>query len=95
VLGGVDSGGVCEFFCVFELFLTLICHFGLICCFSCLLLVLQFCLLLDDLLKLFLAFWSSSYASCGIEFEVQTLCFLLSMDTSRGRLRNQVASSLV
>jgi hypothetical protein len=44
------SGGV------FELFLSLLCHFGLVCCSSCLLLVLRLFLLLDDLLKLFLVF---------------------------------------
>jgi hypothetical protein len=42
-----------------------------------------------------MASWSSSYASLGFGFELQTLCFLLSMDSSRGRLRNQVVSSLI
>jgi hypothetical protein len=37
VLGGVDSGRVCAF----ELFLALLCHFGLVCRFLCLLLGLQ------------------------------------------------------
>jgi hypothetical protein len=37
-------------------FLALLCHFGLVCRFSCLLLVLRFFLLLDDLLSFFLAF---------------------------------------
>jgi hypothetical protein len=36
--------------------------------------VLQSFLLLDDLLELFFGFWSSSYASCGLGFEIQTLC---------------------
>jgi hypothetical protein len=31
-------------------------------------------LLLDDILELFFGFWSSSCASCGLEFEIQTLC---------------------
>jgi hypothetical protein len=62
---------------------------------SCLLLALQFFTLLDDLLELFFNFWSSSCASWGLEFEIQSLCFLLSMDSSRGRLRNQVVSSLI
>jgi hypothetical protein len=31
-------------------------------------------LLLDDLLELFLAFWSSSCTSRGLGFELQTLC---------------------
>jgi hypothetical protein len=44
-------------------------------CFSCLLLVLQFFLLLDDFFELFVGFLSSSCASWGLEFEIQTLCF--------------------
>jgi hypothetical protein len=43
--------------------------------FSCHLLALQFFLLLDDLLEVLFSFWSSSCASCGLEFKVQTLCF--------------------
>jgi hypothetical protein len=38
------------------------------------LLVLRVFLFLDDLLELFFNFWSSSYASCGLEFKIQTLC---------------------
>jgi hypothetical protein len=38
-------------------------------------------------------FWSSSCASRGCGFELKTLYFLLSMDSSRERLRNQVVSS--
>jgi hypothetical protein len=101
VLGGVDSGGVFEF----ELFLLILFWFlaflssslpfwlGLP--FFMPLLVLWLFLLLDDLLEVFLDFWSSSYASWGLGFELQTLCFLLSMDSSRGRFRNQVVSTLV
>jgi hypothetical protein len=37
-------------------------------------LLCQFFLLLDDLLEIFFGFWSSSCASCGLEFEIQTLC---------------------
>jgi hypothetical protein len=48
--------------------------FILLCRFSYHLLVLQFFLFLDDLLELFFAFWSSSCASCGHGFEIQTLC---------------------
>jgi hypothetical protein len=40
-------------------------------------------------------FWSSSCASWGFGFELQTLIFLLSMNSLRGRLENQVTSSLV
>jgi hypothetical protein len=77
VLGGVDSGGVCEFFCVFELFLTLICHFGLICCFLCLLLVLQFCLLLDDLLELFWLFGllAMLHVALNLKFKLCVFCY--------------------
>jgi hypothetical protein len=74
---GVDSGGVfelCEFFCAFELFLALLYHFGLVCHFLCLLLILWLFLLLDDLLKLFVGFWSSTCAPWGLRFELQTLC---------------------
>jgi hypothetical protein len=51
--------------------------------------------LLDDLLEIFFDFWSSSCASWGLGFKIQTLCFLLSMYSSSGRLRNQVVSFLV
>jgi hypothetical protein len=43
----------------------------------------------------FLDLWSSNCASWGLGLEIHTLCFLLSMDSSRGRLRNQVVSTLV
>jgi hypothetical protein len=43
----------------------------------------------------FVGFWSSSCASWGLRFEIQILCFLLSLDSLRGRLRNQVVSTLV
>jgi hypothetical protein len=39
-----------------------------------------FFLLLGDILKFFLAFWCTNCASWGIGFELQNLCFLLSMD---------------
>jgi hypothetical protein len=59
VLGGVwfrESFWVLWAFCVFELFLALLCHFDLVCRFSYLLLVLRVFLLLNDLLELFLTF---------------------------------------
>jgi hypothetical protein len=62
---------------------------------SCLVLAVAVLLPLDDLLELFVGFWSSSCASWGLGFELQTLCHLLSMDSSQGRLRNQVVSFLV
>jgi hypothetical protein len=74
----------------FELFFTLSLFFH----FSCHLLVLRLFPLLDDLEFLF-GFWSSSYASWSLGFKIQTLCFLLSMYSSRGRLRNQVVSTLI
>jgi hypothetical protein len=51
----------------FSLSFLLVCHF------SYHLLALWFFLLLDDLLELFFDFWSSSCASCGIWFKIQTL----------------------
>jgi hypothetical protein len=86
--------GSVEFF-YFELFLALLSHFDWFCRFSWFLLAFMVFLLLDDLLEFFLAFWSYSCASWGLRIELQTLCLLLSIDSSRGRLRNQVASSLV
>jgi hypothetical protein len=38
-------------------------------------LALQFFLLIDDLLELFFGWWSSSCASCGLGFKIQTLSF--------------------
>jgi hypothetical protein len=87
VLGEVCFRGSVDF----ELFLP----FLLFCRFSYLLLAFAVFLLLDDILELFVGFWSSSCALWGLGFELQTLCLLLSMDSSRGRLRNQVVSSLV
>jgi hypothetical protein len=58
--------------------------FSLVCRFSCLLMVLRLFLLLDDLFELFVGFWSSSYGSWGLEFEIQTLCFLLSIEKLSG-----------
>jgi hypothetical protein len=43
----------------------------------------------------FLGIWSSSCASWGIGFKIQTLWFLLSMDSSRGKMKNQVIDILV
>jgi hypothetical protein len=43
----------------------------------------------------FLDLWSSSCALWGLGFKIQTLCFVLSMDSSRRRLKNQVVSTLV
>jgi hypothetical protein len=34
---------------------------------------MPFFLLLDDLLEFFFGFWSSTCASCGLRFEIQTL----------------------
>jgi hypothetical protein len=56
----------CSFCFGFELFLDLLCHFDLVCRFSCLLLVLRLFLLLDDLLEHFVGLWSSSCASWGL-----------------------------
>jgi hypothetical protein len=64
--GGVCFRGSFEFELLFA--------FSLVCRFSCHLLVLRFFLLLDDLIELFFGFWSSSCASYGLGFEIQTLC---------------------
>jgi hypothetical protein len=64
-----------SFSCSFGLFLALLYHFAWFCRFSFLLLAFAVFLLLDDLLKLFLAFESSSCASWGLGFELKTLCF--------------------
>jgi hypothetical protein len=82
-------------FYVFDLFLALLYHFGLVYRFLCLLLVLRLFLLLHDLLELLIGFCSSSCSSWGIGFKIHTVCLLLSMDSSRERLRNQVVSNLV
>jgi hypothetical protein len=57
-----------------ELFLSLPCHFTWLCRFSCLLLTLAVFLPLDDILELFVGFWSSICASWGLGFKIQTLC---------------------
>jgi hypothetical protein len=67
VLGGLYFRGSFEF----EFFFA----FSLVCRFSCHLLILQFSLILDDLLELFFDVWCSSCASCDLKFEIQTLCF--------------------
>jgi hypothetical protein len=41
---------------------------------SCYLLGLRFFVLLEDILKLFFGYLSSSSASCSLGFEIQTLC---------------------
>jgi hypothetical protein len=66
VLGRICFKGSFEF----ELYFV----FSLICHFSCYLLVLCFFILLDDILELLFGFWSSSCVSCGLKFEIQTLC---------------------
>jgi hypothetical protein len=71
-------------FCDFELFFTSSLPFRLVLPLFVLLLILHFFLLLDDPLELFFEFWSSSCASWGVRFEIQTLCLLLSMYSSRG-----------
>jgi hypothetical protein len=58
----------------FEFEFKLFSAFPLVCRFSCHLLVLRFFLLLDDLLELFFGFRSSSCASFGLGFKIQTLC---------------------
>jgi hypothetical protein len=90
VLGGVDFSGSVEF-SDFEIFFALFLGLPLF----CLLLAFAIFLLLDDLFSFSCLFWSSSCASWCFGFELQILSFLLSIDSSRGRLRSQVISSLV
>jgi hypothetical protein len=71
ILGGVNF----ELLCWFWVFLTLLYHFAWLYRFSCLLLAFAVFLLLDDLLSFFWLFGSSSCASCGLGFELQTLYF--------------------
>jgi hypothetical protein len=93
VLGEFDSGGLLILgFCFgFKIFLV----FSWFCRFLCLLLAFAVFLFLNDLLELFVGFWSSSCASWSLGLELQSLYILLSMDSSRRRLRNQVVSFLV
>jgi hypothetical protein len=79
VLWRVDFTGafalILSLSCSSKLFLALLCHFAWLCRFLCLLMAFAVFLLLDDLLELFSAFWSSSCASWSFGFELQTLCF--------------------
>jgi hypothetical protein len=52
-------------------------------------------LLLDDLLELFFGFWSSSYASWGLGFKLQTLCLFVINGLIKEEIKKQVISSLV
>jgi hypothetical protein len=63
--------------------------------FSCLLLAFVVFLLLDDHLELFLAFLVFYLCFMGSWIRTSNFVLLLSMDSSRGRLRNQVVRSLV
>jgi hypothetical protein len=45
-----------------------------------------FFLLLDDFLKLLFGFWSSSCASCDLEFEIQTLCIYVINVLTKGEI---------
>jgi hypothetical protein len=60
---------------------------SLVCRFSHHLLVLQFFHPPNDLLELFIGFWSSSYASCGLEFKIQTLCLCVVNVLIKGEIK--------
>jgi hypothetical protein len=64
--------------------------FLLVCCFSYHLLVLRFFLFLDDLLELFFGFWSSNCASCGLGFEIQTLCLCVVNVLIKGEIEKPI-----
>jgi hypothetical protein len=66
---------ILSFSCSSELFLALSYHFAWLGRFSCRLLAFAVFPLLDDIIELFIGFWSSSRASWGLGFELQTLCF--------------------
>jgi hypothetical protein len=59
-----------SFSCSSELFLALSYHFAWLYRFLCRLLAFAVFLLLDDLLELFVDFWSSSCASWGLGFKL-------------------------
>jgi hypothetical protein len=86
---------VLSFSCSSELLLALSCHFACLCRFSYLLLAFAVFLLLDDLLELFLPFWVFKLCFMGSWIRTSNFVLLLSMDSSRGKLRIQVVSSLV
>jgi hypothetical protein len=65
-----------ELFCVFELFLALLYHFGLVCRFLCLLLILRLFLVLDDLLRCSWLFGSSSCASGVLDLNFKLCVFV-------------------
>jgi hypothetical protein len=66
---------ILSFSCSSKLFLALFYHFAWLCRFSCSLLSFAVFPPLDDLLELSWLFGSSSCASWGLGFELQTLCF--------------------
>jgi hypothetical protein len=69
--------------------------FSLVYCFLCHLLVLRFFLPLDDLLELCLAFGLLVVLHVVLDSKLKLCAFVLSMYSSRGRLRNQVVGTLV
>jgi hypothetical protein len=94
---GVDFRGSVdfEFFLLFRAFLNSYLPFCLALRFSCHLLAFTVFLLLDDFFVLFLAFWVFYLCFMGSWIRTSNFLLLLSMDSSRERLRNQVISSLV
>jgi hypothetical protein len=62
-------------FCDFEPSLVLLAILAWFTAFHAFCWACGFSLLLDDLLELFVGFWSSSCASWGLGFKLQTLCF--------------------
>jgi hypothetical protein len=65
-------------------FWVFLCSFAWFCRFLCILLDLRFFLLQDDILEFFFGFWSSSCASWGLGFEIQTLCICCQCTHQRG-----------
>jgi hypothetical protein len=69
--------------------------FSLVCRFSCHLLVLQFFLPLDDLLEFVFGFGLLVVLHVLLDSKFKLCAFVLSIYSSRGRLRNQVVNTMV
>jgi hypothetical protein len=74
-------------FCIFELFLALLCHFAWLAVILPICWLLRFFLLLDDILELLLAFLSSSYASWGFYSNFKLCAFVVNGLIGRGRVK--------
>jgi hypothetical protein len=85
----------CSFCFGFELFLALLAILLDLPLFVPFVSLMVFFLFLDDLLKIFLAFSLLAVLHWVLDSKFKICVFMLSIDLARGRLRNQVVSSLV